>query len=68
MALYPGIPTIRTSTIDVDGKSMTQVWKDGRIIRVVPTDKSQIRAERSYLWVKSEESVKASFFGKTTVK
>ena len=50
MAIYPGIPTIRTCI--VDGK--TQVWKDGKIIRVVETDSTQIRDGKSYLWGKEE--------------
>ena len=62
MAIYPGTPTIRTAIKTIDNKSMTQVWRNDELIRVVETDSSQIRPERMpMLWavpVKEQNSIK----------
>ncbi len=50
MAMYPGTPTIRTEIKKgKDGQYYTYVWKDGTVIRTVPTTDSQIRKERKSL-------------------
>lgn len=47
MALYPGIPTIITNIVQQsDGNYMTEVIKDGKVVREEPTHPSQIRPAR----------------------
>lgn len=57
MAMYPGIPSITTAIMKRDGRHVTQIWKNGVIVKEVPTHASQIRPERvSCLWKPSKKN------------
>lgn len=49
-------PIIRTMIRKESGQSVTDIWRNGKIIKTVLTDESQIRPKRvSCLWVSSGE-------------
>lgn len=57
MAMYPGIPTIRTQIIKRDGQHITRIWYNGKIKDEVPTHPKWIRERESLLWRQKNESI-----------
>ena len=66
MGMFKDIPQVRTRIyLDIHGRSMTQVWVDDTLAKVVNTHPSQIRPDRiTCLWTtdKSKSPVEDAVF------
>ena len=55
MAMYHGIPTIRTMKTK---EGFTQIWKDDKIIRIeVTSEKEKLEERESTLWVPENRGI-----------
>lgn len=52
-------PKIRTSIRKTESGHMTQIWRDNKIIEIVPTHPSQIRDDKPYLCKVGDDKIQA---------